>query len=297
MKKLSEIVEGQKAFQALCDVNIDTILASEINTLSENYLFKAIEEIIELRKTFPSAMNQWAKNQGDENREEIMGELSDVTLFMLNFCLVRKITLEDLLESLGKVQEVNFIKLKQKKLAILKDEMLRVPNKQIGLGGGSLMPAVIIIGQNPGKSLSDDKNCWDNPPAKSAVGFLQRALKLGETRLNLQKDDIYFTNIVKEVTENNAVPTTTMTKFWMPFLIRELNIVNSGTNTIYLTMGKEATQTMMNIEPPREFRMEAGIQPIMHPSYFMRNGFTEKQYYDEQLLPKLRKFDLETESE
>lgn len=289
-KSLNDIIKGQEAFQELCEVNIKTIVAKDINEHSERYLFKAIEEIIELRKTFPSELNQWAKNQGSENKQEIKEELADTMMFLINFCLVRRISPQELLETMALVQEVNFNKLKQKKLAILNDEMLRVPNKRIGLGGGNLMPAVVFIGVNPGQSLKEDQNCWDNPPQKSAVGFLKRALAMGKTRLNLDLSDIYMTNVVKEVTEDNSKPTDTMVKFWMPFLRRELEIVNSGADPIYLTMGMEASRTVMQMEPPKP-----SFTPIKHPSYYMRNGFTENQYYKEELIPRLKKFDLEAE--
>src|SRR5438552_103480 len=114
---LEKIISRQREFQKLADVNLNTIVASEINALSEMYLFKAIEEIIELRKTFPSEINKWSKTQGGENRREILSELSDVLLFLTNFCIVRKITPDELLEVMAVVQEMNFIKLKQKKLA------------------------------------------------------------------------------------------------------------------------------------------------------------------------------------
>src|SRR6478736_1147682 len=104
MKTLEEIIAGQREFQALCEVDLGTIVAKDINELSERYLFKAIEEIIELRKTFPSELNQWAKNQGLEDREEILAEFSDVLLFLINFCLVRKISPNEVLESISQVQ-------------------------------------------------------------------------------------------------------------------------------------------------------------------------------------------------
>lgn len=289
MKTLSQIIEGQREFQKLCEINLDTIVAKEINELSERYLFKAIEEIIELRKTFPSELNQWAKNQPEENRQETLYELSDALFFILNTCLVRKIAPIEVLDALAAVQEINFNKLKLKKLAILKDEMARVPHNRIGFGGGELMPQVIIIGLSPTEILESDQNSWDNYIKDSAVGFLRRALKLGVNRLNLSEDDIYFTNIVKEIPENGEKPSTTMYHFWYPFLLREVEIVSAGTTPLILTMGSEATKVVMQ-------RGDIKANSIMHPSYYMRNGFTEAQYYKEELLPKLKQFDLEVEN-
>jgi uracil-DNA glycosylase family 4 len=282
---LAQILETQREFQKLAEVNIDTIVASEINALSEMYLFKAIEEIIELRKTFPSELNKWSKTQGDENLRDILSELSDVALFLMNFILARKISLDQLLEFLPVVQEHNFMKLKRKKLDILNDEMSRVPNKRVGFGGGDLMPAVIIIGQNPGKSLNEENSCWENAPTKSAVGFLKRAIKIAQSKFNLELDDgdFYFTNVVKEVTEDNAAPSHTTVKFWIPFLMREIEIISAGLDPIILAMGREAGKAIMQEELPISF------EPLQHPSYYMREGFSETQYA-EQLVKKLTRY-------
>jgi uracil-DNA glycosylase family 4 len=227
-----------------------------------------------------SELNKWSKKQGDENRQEILYELSDALLFLMNFANVRKITPDEILATLEKVQEINFLKLKAKQLAMLSDEMIRVPSKRVGLGGGNPMPSVIIIGQNPGQSLSDDQNCWDDPPSKSAVGYLKRALKFDPY---YTQDDVYFTNIVKEVTKGNSVPTHTMVKFWQPFLERELAIVMKGATPKILAMGTEATRTLTQEEAAFKWH------PIMHPSYYMRRGFSEKEYYDQVLKKVLTK--------
>lgn len=286
---MEEILRLQREFQRLCEIDIDTIVAKEINELSETYLFKAIEEIIELRKTFPSELNKWSKSQPDEeNKQETLDELSDVGLFLMDFCLVRKITPEQVLEALKTKQKFNFTKLKEKKLQILNEEMQRVP-KKIGIGGGSLMPKVVLIGQNPGKSLEDGKTVWDDHKDNTAGMFFKRSLELGKYRLAVKKDDIYFTNVVKEVTENNEKPSYTTTQFWQPFLERELNIIDAGVDPLYLAMGTEASRMLTQLEFSKKW------EPIQHPAYFMRNGFSETQYYEEQLLPKLKQFDLEEE--
>ncbi len=280
MSELERILKNQIEFQRLCEVDIDTKVASKINELSEMYLFKAIEEVVELRKTLPSELNKWAKNQGLENHQDVMAELSDVFLFMINFCIVRGIDPEEVLRALGATQEINFIKLKQKKLAILNEEISRVPGR-IGYGGGNVMPSVVIIGLNPGQSLDKEHKCWDTAPKNSTVGFLKKSLKLGEKELSLTEGDIYFTNLVKEVTDGNEAPTKTMVDYWFPYVQREIEIVSRGCDPKILMMGKEVTRELI------QRNAEMG-QPIIHPSYFMRNGFTENQYYQEQLKPNLK---------
>lgn len=272
-KSLEEIISLQREFQLLCEVDIDTIVGSKINALSEMYLFKAVEEIVELRKEFPSELNVWAKNQGIEDPDGILLELSDVLLFLINFTLARKISLQDVLEKIAFVQDVNFSKLKTKKLAILNDEISRVPGQRIGYGGGNVMPSLIFVGSNPGESLQEHQSCWDDVPEKSAVAFLKRALTIGGVDLN----EVYFTNVVKEVTENNAVPNQTQFKFWYPFFRREMDTITSGVKAPIFSLGAEATRMLMQSD------FDRGFINIMHPGWYMRRGMTEQEYWDGEL--------------
>lgn len=275
---IQDILDLQREFQLLCEVDIDTCDADKVNELSETFLFKAIEEIIELRKTFPSVLNKWAKTQPTENKAETLDELSDVLLFLVNMCLVRKISPEEVLMALKTKQQINFQKVKEKKLAALYKEMQAATDNKIGLGGGNSSPHVIIIGQNPGASLNtlgEDANCWDNIPDNGAVAFLKRSLKG-----RYDEKRIYFTNIVKEATEGNAEPSRKLVEFWWPYLVKELAILKGNNVGVQvLAMGKFAQQQMMQ-------RGER-YNPITHPSYFMRNGFSETEYWNEQLKGKL----------
>ena len=120
---LSEITELQKKFQKLCGKHIETEDNFTKSLLSEMYLFKAIEEIVELRKTFPSALNDSAKIQPKIDRNELLKEFCDVALFLLNFSILWKISLNEFIESLKLVQSNNFKK-KIDSINEIKDEFL-----------------------------------------------------------------------------------------------------------------------------------------------------------------------------
>lgn len=279
---LSRVVELQLEFQKLCDID----LTANEHELSEMYLFKAIEEVVELRKTLPSHLNKWAKTQGEDNREETLSELADVLLFLLNFSIVKKITPEETLIAIMKKQEENFLKLKEKKLKLLQAEMRGITSV-VGFGGGNLNPKVILVGQNPGESLTKNPgaSCWNDVPKNGAVAFFKRALKHGRHRLAVKEEDFYFLNVVPEPTKGNEPPSNDLKEFWWPYTKQELDLIRSGVEPVVLGMGRYAQTVLMQKEVP--------YTPIHHPAYFIRNGFSEKQYYEEQLLPRLKQFDLE----
>lgn len=283
---LEKLLERQRQFQRLCEIDIDSTQETEVNRLSEVYLFKAIGEIIELSNTFPSEFNKFAKSPGKGLHEEILAELCDTLFFLMNFALIRKLNVTEIQNMMETVQDNNFVKLAAKKMSMLNTKIMAVPDKVMGMGGGSLSPKLIIIGQNPGRAMTEDNNCWNVVPYKSAVGFLKRALILGKDRWSFTLKDVYFTNIVKEVTDNNDPPTQEMIDFWIPYLYRELQILLSGNSPLILSMGKESTKAIM-----QSGVIDKTIHPITHTSYYMRRGFTEKEYYENELIPKLKMFE------
>lgn len=113
--KIKEIVERQREFQKEVGFPIDSVRESDRNEMAEKYLFKAIEEIIELRKEFPSAVNPWSKEQKVADLTRIREEFSDVLLFLINFMIVWRLSPEEILSQLEINQDMNFDYIKKKK--------------------------------------------------------------------------------------------------------------------------------------------------------------------------------------
>jgi len=116
-ERLETIIEKQRKFQRLCNKPIDSKDPFTQSLLSETYLFKLVEEVFELRKTFPSALNDSSKHQPEIIREELLKEGADVILFFINFCLVHEVQIEEFFDIIEKVQTNNF----QKKFATIKE--------------------------------------------------------------------------------------------------------------------------------------------------------------------------------
>ncbi len=112
--QLVNLILKQIQFQTKVNLPIETTDEDEKYELGEIYLFKSIEEIVELRKEFPSIMNKYAKNQKKPDMEKILNEFSDVLFFLMNFAILWRITPEMMLEKMKEVQTNNFKKLEEK---------------------------------------------------------------------------------------------------------------------------------------------------------------------------------------
>lgn len=275
-KRVNNIFRRQEEFQELCEVNIHTLVASEVNELSEMYLFKAIEEIVELRKTFPSELNKWSKNQGSEKSLEIMSELSDVALFLINFMLVRKIMPRDLLSAIEYVQGINFLKLKTKKMSILDDEVARIPNKTMFRGVGDLEPKAIFVFLCPE---------LDEQGYEKNLQFLIKALISGQR----MPEDYYITYLIKEPLLEN-VSFDTQLKFWAPFLKKELEILKKGNPVAIYAIGSKTYATLAKLEFPANFSAlfkGSGIELLMGIAKAIEMGLSPEEYYTRHLSPYL----------
>ncbi len=120
---IEDVFRRQIEFQELCGLDIYSKSELELNILSETFLFKVIEEVIELRKTMPSGLNPSAKVQPIIDKQEMINELCDVSLFLINFMLTRNITISEVLDSIIEVQNNNF--------AIKKSKLLKEKQTEI----------------------------------------------------------------------------------------------------------------------------------------------------------------------
>ena len=230
---MNEILEKQKEFQRLVGFPIDSIRESDRNEMAEKYIFKAIEELIEVRKEFPSTMNPWSKKQKPSDRTRVREEFTDVLLFLANLMIVWKFTPDEMLKSLTDVQNNNFNNYKTKKMNILNSEILSIPSYTCGIGQGNLKPKFIFIGQNPGSDIKKGYKFWSNPEDGSSKVLLPVLESLGIIQ------DCYFTNIVKSTTPDNSEPSESLTTYWNEYLKRELDILKTNNpDAKVITMGK-----------------------------------------------------------
>lgn len=259
---LDTLIEDQKEFQRGLGWPIDSVSENDRNELSEKYIFKMIEEAVELRREFPSVVNPWSKHQKAADLDRIKEELSDVILFLMNFCIVWKLSPAEVFDSVKKVQLNNFRKVKERKMSILNADILKIPNRVAGIGSGSLFPRYVFIGQNPGKSIIHGYKFWSDPEDGSSQVLLPALTELG-----ISRDKCYFTNIVKCITPDNTEPDEELTKFYLEFLEKELEILKLGNSDMkVITVGSWASKNYQ------------GDTSIKHPAVVLYGQMDKENY-------------------
>lgn len=122
---IEDVFRDQKEFQRLMQLPIDSEDPETKNRLAEIYLFKLIEEVVELRKTQPSGLVIHKKTPKID-RSEMLAETADVAMFLIDFMIVREITVFELMMKIKEKQSVNFAKRQSQLL----EEKLREESKE-----------------------------------------------------------------------------------------------------------------------------------------------------------------------
>lgn len=260
---MDDIVHKQIQFQIEVGYPIDSKKEADLTEMSEKYIFKAIEELVELRKEFPSVMNPWSKEQKTADRSRILEELAGVLLFIMNFAAIWKISDTEILETIKFVQERNFTTLKRKKLDQFNESVLKLPGYKSGIGQGAINPKYIFVGQNPSKNIPHGYEVWKDEHDGSSQVLVPAINKLNIAGVS------YFTNLVKSTTPNNEEPSDKLVEFWFPKLQEELRILMINNPSVKLIlMGSFVAKWM---KAPK----------IPHPAYVLRGGMTHEDYVKE----------------
>lgn len=267
----NQVIEKQKEFQRILGWPIDSILENDRNELSERYIFKLIEEAVELRREFPSVINPWSKHQKAADLTRVKEELTDVILFLVNILAVWRFSPDEMSEMIEKVQDNNFKKIKERKMEMLNSDILKIPNRISGIGNGSLSPKFVFVGQNPSKSITQGYKFLSNPEDGSSKVLFPVLEDLG-----IKLEDCYFTNLVKCTTPNNEKPDKELTDFYLEFYEKELDILrinNPGMNVV--AMGEWVNENIPHLDCH-----------IPHPATVLYG--TDLEFYRDQVREELK---------
>ncbi len=189
-------------------------------------------------------------------------------------------------------------------LKTIRDELLRFKKSPIYkyrvenryfpvVGEGSHTANIMFIGEAPGKN-----------EAETARPFCGRSGKVLDEMLesiNLNRSDVYITNIVKDRPPENRDPTKTEVKLYAPFLVRQIDIIQPR---VIATLGRFSMEYIMthfglskDLKPissmhGREFVAKTAygavtIIPLYHPAVALYNGSNKKTLVDDfQVLKK-----------
>lgn len=147
-------------------------------------------------------------------------------------------------------------------------------------GEGNLNATLMFVGEGPGASEDEQGR-----PFVGRAGMLLE--KIINNVLNMQRSDVYIANIVKCRPPNNRVPTPSEAETCLPYLKRQIEIVEPK---IIVALGTTAYQYLTGdksgITKIRGEVMEYGSAKLIatfHPSFLLRNPSAKKEAYEDFL--------------
>lgn len=157
---------------------------------------------------------------------------------------------------------------------------LRESAIQLVMGDGNLDADIVFIGEAPGKKEDEQ-----GVPFIGAAGkFLDKML----ASTDLQRDDVYITNIVKYRPPNNRDPTPEEKRVFLPYLLAQLEIINPK---VVVTLGRHSMEYFL---PGRHIGEVHGqpekvllgdsmiiIVPLYHPAAALYNGSLRSTLLDD----------------
>lgn len=166
-------------------------------------------------------------------------------------------------------------KTKQQRLEELKAKVeasditpeLKSQATQLVFADGSPEADIVFIGEAPGKK-EDEQGI---PFVGAAGKFLSEMLGL----INLKREDIYITNIVKYRPPNNRDPLPLEKEAWLPILVEQLEIIHPK---MIVTLGRHSMDVLLpglKISQvhgqPMRYRDHVYL-PLFHPAAALYNG-------------------------
>lgn len=169
------------------------------------------------------------------------------------------------------------------KKAIIKDKkcaQLAVQATNLVMGDGNLNAKIFLIGEAPGKK-EDELGL----PFVGAAGKFLNEMFLGA---GISRDEVYITNIVKYRPPNNRDPSTKEKSYFLPYLIKELKIIDPE---VVITLGRHSMEYFLPSEKISEIhgcKMHIEIDgwkgvliPLYHPAAALYNRSLRKTLLDD----------------
>ncbi|HEX4662362.1 MAG TPA: uracil-DNA glycosylase [Candidatus Saccharimonadales bacterium] len=155
------------------------------------------------------------------------------------------------------------------------------------MGAGNPNADIVFIGEAPGKN-EDEQGL---PFVGAAGKFLNEML----ASINLDRDDVYITNIVKYRPPNNRDPEVTEKKAFWPYLVRQLEVIEPK---IVITLGRHSMEyflpnmkiSAIHGDPKRiKFgQITLVVVPLFHPAAALYNGSLRQTLLDDfSRIPKI----------
>lgn len=151
---------------------------------------------------------------------------------------------------------------------------------QLVFADGSANAKIVFIGEAPGKN----EDLQGKPFVGAAGKFLDEMLAM----INLKREDIYITNIVKYRPPNNRDPSTEEKQAFLPYLVRQLEVIQP---VVVVTLGRHSMEAFLpeqkisqiHGEPKRItfLGQKIVILPLFHPAAALYNGAMRQPLIDD----------------
>lgn len=155
---------------------------------------------------------------------------------------------------------------------------------QLVIGDGNLDAQIVFIGEAPGKN----EDLQGKPFVGASGKFLDEML----ASINLKRDDIYITNIVKYRPPNNRDPLPEEKRAFWPYLMRQLEIIDPK---VIVTLGRHAmncfipdAKISVDHGHPRKVKLTGDnreynwlVLPLYHPAAALYNGGMRQTLMDD----------------
>lgn len=147
---------------------------------------------------------------------------------------------------------------------------------QLVFGDGNINTDIVFIGEAPGKN----EDIQGKPFVGAAGKFLNEMLEM----INLKREDVYITNIVKYRPPNNRDPLPEEKAAFLPFLMAQLNAIKPK---IVVTLGRHSLNCFLpdlSISAvhgqPKRYKGQVFL-PLFHPAAALYNGSMRQTLIDD----------------
>ena len=162
---------------------------------------------------------------------------------------------------------------------------LRMGATQLVFGDGNPDADIVFIGEAPGKNEDEQ----GKPFVGAAGKFLNEMLEM----VNLKREDIYITNIVKYRPPNNRDPEPSEKEKFLPYLQEQLDIIKPK---LIVTLGRHSMDVLLpglKISQvhgqPKRYKDHVYL-PLFHPAAALYNsGMRQTLIDDFALIPAILK--------
>jgi uracil-DNA glycosylase len=157
------------------------------------------------------------------------------------------------------------------------------PDKFFIFGTGKINANVVIVGESPGLPDADSEKPFMGPVGDLLVKIL--------AAINLKREDVYLTNVVKFISAGDEL-TPEILKFFTPFLHREMLAIKPK---VIISLGNTPTKALLSIKKAisqvrGEFYDFNGIKlmPTFNPAYLLRDPTKKREVWED--MKKVRDF-------